>query len=77
MRVKVLFFGMLKDIVGRAEDQLDVPENGQLRGIFDHYSERFPRLREMAGSIVLARNHEFSDLSSPVTMAMRSRCFLP
>jgi len=66
MRVKVLFFGMLKDIVGRAEEQLDVPENGHLRGIFEHYSEQFPRLREMAGSIVLARNHEFSDLSTPV-----------
>jgi molybdopterin synthase catalytic subunit len=66
MRVKVLFFGMLKDIVGRAEEHLDIPENGHLRGIFEHYAERFPALREMAGSIVLARNHEFSDLSSAV-----------
>jgi len=66
MRVKVLFFGMLKDIVGRTEEQLDIPENGQLRGIFEHYSAQFPRLKDMAGSIVLARNHEFSDPSTPV-----------
>src|SRR6266404_2624082 len=67
MRVKVLFFGMLKDIVGSAEEQLNVPEDAQLENIFDHYAECFPRLREMAGSIVLARNHEFSKASERVT----------
>ena len=66
MRVKVLFFGMLKDIVGSGEEQLNVPAGAQLENIFDHYASRFPRLREMSGSIVLARNHEFSDISVPV-----------
>jgi len=47
MRVKVLFFGMLKDIVGSAEEQLTVPEDAHLESIFDHYAGRFPRLREM------------------------------
>jgi molybdopterin synthase catalytic subunit len=67
MRVKVLFFGMLKDIVGRAEEQLDIPANGHLSGVFDHYAERFPRLREMAGSIVLAKNQEFCDPAAAVS----------
>jgi molybdopterin synthase catalytic subunit len=66
MRVKVLFFGMLKDIVGCAEEQLEIPEDPRLGDIFDHYAARFPRLQGMAGSIVLARNHEFSGPSSPV-----------
>ena len=66
MRVKVLFFGMLKDIVGAAEDELTVPDGAQLRGIFDHYAGRFPRIGQMASSIVLARNHEFSDGSASV-----------
>src|SRR5437588_194588 len=67
MQVKVLFFGMLKDIVGRAEEQLDLPGNAHLGGVFAHYAERFPRLREMSGSIVLAKNHEFADASSTVS----------
>src|SRR5262245_22812104 len=57
---------MLKDIVGRAEEQLDLPENSLLGGIFAHYAQRFPRLGQMAGSIVLARNHEFADPSVAV-----------
>ena len=66
MQVKVLFFGMLKDIVGRAEEQLDLPGEPLLGGIFAHYAERFPRLGQMAGSIVLAKNHEFADPSVAV-----------
>src|SRR5271165_1860300 len=55
VRVKVLFFGMLKDVVGRAEDRLDLEDGATLGGVFEHYGSRFPRVREMAGSILLAR----------------------
>ncbi|HKW97696.1 MAG TPA: molybdopterin converting factor subunit 1 [Bryobacteraceae bacterium] len=67
MRVKVLFFGMLKEIVGSPEEQLNLAEGARLGSIFEHYAQRFPRLREMASSIVLARNQEFSDSSAPVS----------
>jgi MoaE-MoaD fusion protein len=67
MRVKVLFFGMLKDIVGRSEEQLTVSGPTRLGGIFDHYADQFPRLRDLSASIVLARNQEFSDASSEVS----------
>jgi molybdopterin synthase catalytic subunit/molybdopterin converting factor small subunit len=66
MRVKVLFFGMLKDIVGRMEEQVDLAPGAQLSTIFDLYAVQFPRLREMAGSIVMARNQEFSSLSTTI-----------
>ena len=60
--MKVLFFGILKDIAGRAEDQLDLENSATVGGVFDHYCSQFPRLREMAGSILLARNQEFADV---------------
>src|SRR5260370_35330141 len=66
MRVKVLFFGMLKDIVGRMEEQVELAPGAQLSTIFDHYASQFPRLRDMAGSIVIARNQEFSSLSTAI-----------
>ena len=67
MRVKVLFFGMLKDIVGRPEEQVEMAPGARLSTVFDHYAGQFPRLRDMAGSIVIARNQEFSNLSAAVT----------
>ncbi len=60
MRIKVLFFGLLKDVCGRAEDSLDVPAGSGAGDVFDRYAERFPRLASMAASIVIARNHEFT-----------------
>ena len=64
VRIRVLFYGMLRDIVGLREDVLDVPEGGRLSAVFDHYSSRFPRIRELSKSIVLAHNQRFADLST-------------
>jgi Molybdopterin converting factor, large subunit len=58
--VKVLFFGQLKDIAGRSEDSLEVPEGSRLEAVFAHYSELFPAMRSLAPSIVFARNLMFS-----------------
>lgn len=60
MRVRVLFFGQLKDIVGRASDELDLAAGGRLEDVFRHYAEQTPRLAALSASIVLARNHEFA-----------------
>jgi molybdopterin converting factor subunit 1 len=64
VRVKVLFFGQLKDIVGRAEESLEVEDGSVLQGLFDHYARQFPKLEKMSGSIVMALNQQFSERSS-------------
>ena len=69
MRVQVLFFGQLRDIVGRAEEHLELDEGASLDSVMRHYQERYPRLVELAGSVVLARNHQFAPLSTPVSDA--------
>lgn len=60
MRVRVLFFGVLKDIVGRAEESLDVQPDCTLGNLFEMYSERFETLRDKRPSILFARNREFA-----------------
>lgn len=60
MKIKVLFFGLLKDVCGRSEDQLELPEGATIRNVFEHYAALYPRLEGMAGSTVLARNQEFA-----------------
>ena len=65
--VRVLFFGLLKDICGGAEASLELPPGATTGSVFDHYAAAFPRLREMASSIVLARNHEFANTREPLS----------
>ncbi len=67
MRIRVLFFGVLRDIVGSREDSIDVPEGGRVETVFEHYASRFPRLREVSSSIVLALNQQFSEPKAPLS----------
>jgi molybdopterin synthase catalytic subunit/molybdopterin converting factor small subunit len=60
MEIRVLFFGLLKDLCGRSEDRLQVPAGVDAGFIFDHYAAMYPKLRDMAQSIVIARNQEFT-----------------
>ncbi|HOL71381.1 MAG TPA: molybdopterin converting factor subunit 1 [Bryobacteraceae bacterium] len=67
VRVKVLFFGMLKDIVGAAEDTLEVGDGAAVGQVFEHYARLYPKLGEMRKSILLARNQEFSRDTEPLS----------
>ena len=66
MRARVLFFGMLKELVGRPAEEADFPEGTDLRAVFESYAARYPRLREMARSIVVAQNQEFAGPSTKI-----------
>jgi MoaE-MoaD fusion protein len=66
MRVRVLFFGILKDIVGRSEESLDIEPNSTLASLFEAYSTRFETLRERRPSILFARNREFATPETPL-----------
>ena len=60
MLVKVLFFGVLKDMVGKAEEWLEVPPGTTLGSLFAGYSQRYETLQGKRPSILFARNREFA-----------------
>ncbi len=60
MRVRVLFFGQLKDITGNAEEEVQVSEGTTLGDLFEECARRYPKLGAMRASIVFARNQEFA-----------------
>jgi len=60
MRVRVLFFGVLKEIVGSAEETIEIEPQSTLANVFEGYSERFETLRDKRPSILFARNSEFA-----------------
>jgi len=60
MLVKVLFFGVLKDMVGKAEEWLEVPPGTTLGGLFATYTQRYETLEGKRPSILFARNREFA-----------------
>jgi len=66
MQVRVLFFGMLKDLTGRGSDLLTLPEHATLGDVVIHYEEIAPRLEDFAASIAISINQEFAEPDSPL-----------
>jgi MoaE-MoaD fusion protein len=64
--VKVLFFGILRDLTGFQEDTADVPAGTTLEMLFGRYAQRFETLRQARPSIMFARNREFTSPDSIV-----------
>ena len=64
MRVRVLFFGVLKDLAGRSSEDAEFAEGADLRTVLDHYAALSPGVGKMAGSIVVARNQAFAELAT-------------
>lgn len=67
MVVKVLFFGVLKDLTGLSEEMVEIAPATTLGGLLDRYAERFETLKAARPSILLARNREFSNPDTPLT----------
>jgi len=66
MQVNVLFFGMARDLAGVAEERLDIAEGGHLGDLWRQCQARFPRLGEIADSLVTAVNQEIAEGSQPL-----------
>jgi MoaE-MoaD fusion protein len=60
MRIRVLLFGQLKDIVGREEDHLELEPGASLSDLMAKYSQKFPKLLPFAGSIACSVNREYA-----------------
>jgi MoaE-MoaD fusion protein len=60
MQVRVLFFGVLKDIVGKAADTIEIPEGASVRDVLVRYELQVPRLKESLSSLALAVNQKYA-----------------
>jgi molybdopterin converting factor small subunit len=60
MRVRVLFFGRLKDIVGRGEEETELPEGARVEDLFARYSASFPALGGLRPSVAASVNQELA-----------------
>jgi molybdopterin converting factor subunit 1 len=66
VRVKVLFFGRLREIVGHAEDSVELPDGAPIEALFSYYGANHPELARFRASLVASRNQEFAAWSTPL-----------
>jgi molybdopterin converting factor subunit 1 len=60
MRVRVLLFGVLKDLAGKSGDVLDLPEGALVRDVLKQYCSKVPQMKESMASLAVAVNQEYA-----------------
>ena len=60
MQVRVLFFGMLKELAGTSADAIELPSGASVRDVLRHYESRIPKLSAAKASIALAVNQQYA-----------------
>lgn len=66
MRVRVLFFGQLKDITGVTSEDAELSDGAKVEDLFERYGRKFPKLAEFRGSIAASVNQEYSEWRAPL-----------
>jgi MoaE-MoaD fusion protein len=60
MRVQVLFFGILKDMVGQSSERLELREGAAVADLLNYYEGKVPRLGQMLPSLAVSVNQEYA-----------------
>jgi molybdopterin converting factor subunit 1 len=66
IRVKVLFFGRLKEIAGGAEEFVELAPGSRIEQLFATFVARQPEFASYRRSVVASRNQEFAAWSTPL-----------
>lgn len=61
MQVKVVYFGILRELAGTAEEAMDVAEGVTSGDLFEALREKYPAIERFAKSVALAVNLEYTD----------------
>ena len=61
MKIGVLFFGVLKDVIGRSGESVNLPEGARVREVLLYYARAAPRFEAMVPSLAISVNQEYSD----------------
>jgi MoaE-MoaD fusion protein len=59
MRVRILVFGVLKDLLPESSAPLELPEGARVRDLLDHHRESFASSDELWRSLAVAVNREY------------------
>jgi len=67
MRVRVLFFGQLKEITGVAQEEAELSDGARVEDLFERYGRRFPKLASFRASIAASVNQEYATWREPLS----------
>jgi molybdopterin converting factor small subunit len=62
MKIDVLFFGVMKDVMGQSGETVDLTEGSRVRDVLSHYARGSPHFKAMLPSLAVSVNREYAEL---------------
>ena len=66
MKISVLLFGILKEVVGRSGETVVLPEGTRVRELLLYYARETPQFEAMLPSLAISVNQEYSGVDRPL-----------
>ncbi len=66
MQVQVLFFGQLKEWLGRDAETLTLPQPASVQQVLEHYAQAAPQVRSLLPALAVAVNQVFAQAAHPL-----------
>jgi|SRR5579864_5994400 len=67
MRVRVLFFGMLKDLVGKSDESLELADSATVADVLEEYERRIATLKNLLPSVATAVNQQYASAETKLS----------
>ncbi len=67
MRVRVLFFGMLKEMAGRPAEEIDLRDGASVRDVLAHYEAKIAGLKRSLPFVAIAVNQQYAGPDTKLT----------
>ena len=62
MKIGVLFFGVLNDVIGHSSESVELPEGARVQELLSYFSRRTPRFDAMRPSLAISVNQDYSEV---------------
>ncbi len=66
MRVRVVYFGILREMAGHEHESVELADGARLAELYSDLQQRIPGLNKFANSIALSINYEYATLDAPL-----------
>src|SRR5579863_391154 len=60
MQIRVLFFGVLKDLAGRSSESLKISDDATAGSVLEHYERQFSSLKGALSSVAISINQQYA-----------------
>jgi molybdopterin converting factor subunit 1 len=66
MKIRLLFFAVLRDIAGRSEDVIDLPDGARAGDVWQRLRDQHPALRDYIQPPMIAVNETYVSADEPL-----------